>query len=116
MPKCYFVFTDSSMEGLLQHKAATGEFGILDTVFLCVKDIPDFEEKAKVITADDSVVYIGFEPDCPRGKHIKHELNCEVLWCDKVADLKYFDFSRIFVKSPQVDEEIPEPTIVGGEV
>lgn len=95
MGKVYFVFQEDTTLGLLKNYAAAGKFGLQDVEYLHVKDNADYSEKGSVITKDDAVVYVDFQPDCERARIIAHELKCPIRWCDE-AGLKMIDVKQIF--------------------
>lgn len=111
MGKVYFVFQEESILGLLKNYAAAGKFGLQDVEYMQVKDNADYSEKGSVITKDDAVVYVDFQPDCERARIIAHELKCPVRWCDE-AGLKMIDVKQIFRLDQQAglaveaDEEV----------
>lgn len=111
MGKVYFVFQEESILGLLKNYAAAGKFGLQDVEYLQVKDSADFSEKGTVITKDDAVVYIDFQPDCERARIIAHELKCPVRWCDE-AGLKMIDVKQIFRLDQQAAQAAVEADAV----
>lgn len=111
MGKVYFVFQEESILGLLKKYAAAGKFGLQDVEYLQVKDSADFSEKGTVITKDDAVVYIDFQPDCERARIIAHELKCPVRWCDE-AGLKMIDVKQIFRLDQQAAQAAVEADAV----
>ena len=105
MGKVYFVFQEESILGLLKNYAAAGKFGLQDVEYLQVKDNADYSEKGSVITKDDAVVYVDFQPDCER--------------CDE-AGLKMIDVKQIFRLDQQaaqaaVEADVDAPFAAGVE-
>jgi hypothetical protein len=111
MGKIYFVFQEESILGLLKNYAAAGKFGLQDVEYLQVKDNADYSEKGSVITEDDAVVYVDFQPDCERARIIAHELKCPVRWCDE-AGLKMIDVKQIFRLDQQAAQAAVEADAV----
>ena len=119
MGKVYFVFQEESILGLLKNYAAAGKFGLQDVEYLQVKDNADYSEKGSVITKDDAVVYVDFQPDCERARIIAHELKCPIRWCDE-AGLKMIDVKQIFRLDQQaaqaaVEADVDAPFAAGVE-
>lgn len=119
MGKVYFVFQEKSILGLLKNYAAAGKFGLQDVEYLQVKDNADYSEKGSVITKDDAVVYVDFQPDCERARIIAHELKCPIRWCDE-AGLKMIDVKQIFRLDQQaaqaaVEADVDAPFAAGVE-
>lgn len=110
MGKVYFVFQEESTLGLLKNYAAAGKFGLQDVEYLQVKDSADFSEKGTVITKDDAVVYIDFQPDCERARIIAHELKCPIRWCAEDG-LKMIDVKKIFRLDQQADQAAVEADV-----
>lgn len=120
MGKVYFVFQEKSILGLLKNYAAAGKFGLQDVEYLHVKDNADYSEKGSVITKDDAVVYVDFQPDCERARIIAHELKCPIRWCDE-AGLKMIDVKQIFRLDQQaaqaaVEADVDAPFAAGVEL
>ena len=110
MGKVYFVFQDKSLLSLLENYAAAGKFDGYDVVFMRVKDNADFSEKGTVITKDDAVVYVDFQPDCERARIIAYELKCPIRWCDE-AGLKMIDIKQIFRLDQQAAQAAVEADV-----
>ena len=111
MGKVYFVFQDKLILSLLEnYAAAAGKFDGYDVVFMHVKDSADFSEKGTVITKDDAVVYVAFEPDCERHRILADEFGCPHWYSDEDG-LKMLDLKRIFKRNQQAAQAAVEADV-----